>query len=218
VDTPVTDTPSSIPGLPGLILASASPRRRMLLKEVVSEFSVIDSLATELNDPGLGPRRLCELNAERKAWLVAERYPHHLILGADTLVFLDGDPLGKPADTDEARRMLARLSGRTHQVITGVCLIHRAGSRLHLFSEATYVRFRPLEPADINAYLERVAVLDKAGAYAIQEHGSMLVESVEGSLSNVIGLPVEAVRQALKMWPGSQPGRPGDVQSNPAMQ
>lgn len=186
--------------LPGLILASVSPRRRHLLSGILPEFGVVDSFATELTESDLGARRLCELNAERKAWLVAERYPNHLVLGADTLVFLDGLPLGKPADLDDARRMLGRLSGRIHQVITGVCLVHRAGSRLQVFSETTYVRFRTLGPSDIETYLARVDVLDKAGSYALQEHGSLIVESVEGSHSNVIGLPVESVRRALEMW------------------
>jgi septum formation protein len=187
-------------GLPGLILASVSPRRRHLLSGILPEFEVVDSFATELTESDLGARRLCELNAERKAWLVAERYPNHLVLGADTLVFLDGLPLGKPADLDHARSMLASLSGRIHEVITGVCLVHRAGSRLHVFSETTYVRFRTLQPADIEDYLARVHVLDKAGSYALQEHGSLIIESVEGSHSNVIGLPVESLRRALETW------------------
>lgn len=187
---------------PAVILASVSPRRRDLLRQVLPEFGIVDSLATELHDASLPPRRLCELNAERKAWLVAERYPDHVVIGADTLVFLDDQPLGKPADLNEARATLRQLSGRVHTVVTGVCLVHRARSRMHVLAESTYVRFRPLSDDDIAAYLERVHVLDKAGSYAIQEEGHRIVESVEGSMSNVIGLPVEAVRAALAGFSG----------------
>lgn len=184
----------------GLVLASQSPRRAHLLREVAPDFFVVASEAAELEDPTVGSRRLCELNAERKALAVAERYPNHLILGADTLVFLDGLPLGKPLDLPQAREFLRRLSGRVHEVITGVCLIHLAGNRLQLFSEITHVKFNELSDLDVELYLGQVHVLDKAGAYAIQEQGHLLVERVEGSLSNVIGLPVEAVRRALQQW------------------
>ncbi len=189
------------PQHPPVILASQSPRRRQLLREVLPDFNVVESNATELSDPTMAPRRLCEVNAERKAWLVAQRYPDHLVLGADTLVFLDELPLGKPADLAEARSMLERLSGRVHQVITGVALVHRSGARVRLFSEATRVRFRTLGADAITEYLSLVHVLDKAGAYAVQEHGHLVVEAVEGSYSNVVGLPVEAVREALAAWP-----------------
>ena len=185
---------------PPVILASVSPRRRELLRQVLPDFTVVESMATELHDATLGPRRLCEVNAERKAMSVAERYPDHLVLGADTLVFLEDQPLGKPTDLDEARTMLSRLSGRIHQVVTGVCLVHRTGARARLFSEVTYVRFRTLEAVDIEEYLAQVPVLDKAGSYAIQHEGHRIVDLVEGSLSNVIGLPVEAVRSAFERW------------------
>lgn len=193
---------------PPVILASQSPRRRQLLGEVLAAFHVVESNASELEDPGIAPRRLCELNAERKAWLVAERYPDHLVLGADTLVFLDEHPLGKPADLAQARSMLLRLSGRIHEVVTGVALVHRAGARLRVFSEATRVRFRELTPGQVDEYLAKVHVLDKAGAYAVQDHGHLVVESVEGSYSNVVGLPVEAVRAALAQWPAGPAARP----------
>lgn len=156
----------------------------------------------------LGARRLCEINAERKAFSVAERYPDHLILGADTLVFLDGEPLGKPVDVAMARTMLARLSGRIHEVITGVCLVQRAAGRAHLFSEVTHVKFRELSPEIITEYTTAVNTLDKAGAYAIQERGDLIVERIEGSYSNVVGLPVEAVRVALSHWSEPDTARP----------
>lgn len=186
--------------LPPLILASQSPRRVQLLRELVAEFDVAPSYAAELHDLTLGPRRLCEVNAERKALSVAEQYPHHLVLGADTLVFLDGDGLAKPADLAEARIMLRRLSGRVHEVVTGVCLVHRAAAKLRFLADTTYVKFRELSEDDIGEYLRRVHVLDKAGAYAVQEHGELIIERFEGSYSNVVGLPVEAVRRALENW------------------
>lgn len=186
--------------LPPLILASQSPRRVELLRQIIPEFHVAPSYATELHDLSLGTRRLCEVNAERKALSVAERYPDHLVLGADTLVFLDGDGLAKPADLDEAKTMLRRLSGRVHEVITGVCLVHQRAARMVLLAEVTHVKFLVLTDADIGEYLRRVEVLDKAGAYAVQEHGDLIIERVEGSFSNVVGLPVEAVRRVLEHW------------------
>lgn len=191
--------------LPPLILASQSPRRVELLRQIVPEFHVAPSFATELHDLSLGTRRLCELNAERKALAVAERYPDHLVLGADTLVFLEGDGLAKPADLAEARAMLRRLSGKVHEVITGVCLVRQSVARMRLLAEVTYVKFRTLTDADITEYLRRVDVLDKAGAYAVQEHGDFIVERIEGSFSNVVGLPLEAVRQTLAAWPSDNP-------------
>jgi septum formation protein len=186
--------------LPPLILASQSPRRVALLREIVPHFAVEPSYATELHDATIGARRLCEVNAQRKAFSAAERFPDHLVLGADTLVFIDGEPLAKPGDLGEARAMLQRLSGRVHEVITGVCLVHQTRGRARLFSDVTYVKFHPLTEPVIATYLERVNVLDKAGAYALQEHGDLIVAQVEGSRSNVVGLPVEAVRAALAAW------------------
>ncbi len=191
--------------LPPLILASQSPRRVDLLRQLVPEFGIVASHATESEDAAQGTRRLCELNAQRKALLVAERYPNHLILGADTLVFLDETPLAKPADLDDARRMLGLLSGRVHEVITGVCLVHKSANRMRLFAEVTRVKFRPLTAESIEAYLARVHVLDKAGAYAAQEHGNLIVETIEGSFTNVVGLPQESLRVALAQWGQKSP-------------
>jgi septum formation protein len=171
-----------------------------LLGGIVGGFEVKPSYAAELEDPSIGARRLCEVNAQRKAFSVAERFPDHWVLGADTLVFLDGHALAKPADLSEARAMLERLSGRVHEVITGVCLVHQAGAKAALFAEATRVKFHPLTPEGIGRYLEKVHTLDKAGGYAIQEHGDEIVAQVEGSYSNVVGLPVDSVRAALLNW------------------
>ena len=117
--------------LPPVVLASTSPRRRELLREVVECFDVVDGKATELEGALLPPRALCEANARIKAWAVARERPESLVIGADTLVFLDDEPLGKPPDLAAARATLRRLSGRVHVVITGVCLVHQIG-RAHV--------------------------------------------------------------------------------------
>jgi septum formation protein len=181
-----------------LILASASPRRADLLRSLGVQFEVIPSGTEELHDESLSPTALCEINAERKATDVARNYPDRIVLGADTLVTLDGKLFGKPRNLDEARKILAALSGRTHQVITGLCLCR--GARKSRFSDVTEVRFKPLTPDVIEAYLAAVSVLDKAGAYGIQERGDLLVESVSGSYSNVVGLPLERLGREFDVW------------------
>ena len=181
-----------------LILASASPRRVDLLRSLGVSFDVVPSAAEELHDPSFSATALCELNAERKADHVARAFPGRVVLGADTLVTLDGKLFGKPRDLAEAREMLTELGGRTHQVITGVCLCD--GRRKSLFSDVTQVRFKPLTPGIIEAYLAAVSVLDKAGAYGIQERGELLVESVSGSCSNVVGLPLERLVREFDAW------------------
>jgi septum formation protein len=193
---------------PRLILASASPRRAELLRQLGLRFEVVASDAGELAHEQLSPRELCQLNAHRKARAVAKRFPDALVLAADTLVFLDGEILGKPADGADAQRMIARLQGRTHQVVTGVDLIHLRAHRERVFAVSTDVRFRALTADQIRDYLARINPLDKAGAYAIQEHGELIVAEVSGSYSNVVGLPVERLREELSGWlmPASKTG------------
>jgi septum formation protein len=186
--------------LPSLVLASASPRRAELLRTLRSEFQIVPSDAVEKFDEQLSPLELCQLNAHRKARTVARKIPDALVLGADTLVFLEREIFGKPRNLAEARRMLARLQGRTHQVITGVSLIHLRGHRERLFAVSTDVTFRPLTAVQIGNYLSRMNPLDKAGAYAIQEHGDLIVSEISGSFSNVVGLPVERVGEELSAW------------------
>lgn len=187
---------------PPIVLASSSPRRRELLASAGLEFVVATSDAAELHDPTLGLAALVSTNARAKAVETASRHPAAVVIGADTLVWLDGQPLGKPADADEARRMLERLAGRVHEVATGVHLVRLEPHVQVEFHEVTRVRFRAYGPDVIDAYLETVDVLDKAGAYALQESGGMLVESVEGSRSNVIGLPLERTLTALQHFVG----------------
>jgi len=186
--------------LPSLILASVSPRRAELLRQLGLDFQVIPSDAAEIFDDHLSPLELCQLNAHRKARAVAKRHPDALVLGADTLVFLDREIMGKPATVREARRMLGRLQGRTHQVVTGVSLIHLREYRERMFAASTDVTFHPLTADQINSYLSQTDPLDKAGAYAIQEHGEAIVSEIFGSLSNVVGLPVEVLKEEIQRW------------------
>lgn len=182
--------------MPALILASASPRRVQLLREAGFDFQVIAPNVEEAHDASMTCEDLTVENARRKACLVAREHPEAVVLGADTLVFIDNEPLAKPADLNEARTMLRRLSGRTHHVCTGVAIAQ--GDDLHTLAVITHVTFKLLTEAIIDRYLEAVHVLDKAGAYAVQEHGDMIVERVEGSRTNVIGLPIDEVSAVLR--------------------
>jgi septum formation protein len=182
---------------PPLILASASPRRRELLGRLGVPFEVVVAEIEEHEDPATDPRTMVARNAALKADWVAARHPEAVVLGADTTVFLDGLALNKPRDAAEARAMLRRLSGRAHTVFTGLALRQVAtGLRVdeHASSE---VFFRELDDATIEAYLAKVHTLDKAGGYAIQEQGDMIVDRYTGSLSNIVGLPVETVKHIL---------------------
>lgn len=149
----------------------------------------------------LAPREICLANAAAKARAVAARYPAALVLGADTEVALDERVLGKPRNRREAARFLRLLSGRTHQVITGVCLMSLGHRYRRSFAETTHVTFHPLADGQIKDYLDRINPLDKAGAYAVQEAGERIIEALRGSLTNVVGLPVEALRRALAELP-----------------
>jgi septum formation protein len=164
------------------------------------EFRVVPGDAAEVLDEHLSPLEICQLNAHRKARAVAKKIPDALVLGADTLVFLDGEIMGKPRDAADARRMLTRLQGRTHRVVTGVSLIHLREHRERLFAEATEVTFRPLSAGQIGDYLSKINPLDKAGAYAVQEHGDAIIAAISGSRSNVVGLPLEKVADELAAW------------------
>ena len=186
--------------LPRLILASASPRRAELLRQLNLDFQIAPGDAAEIFDDQLSPLELCQLNAHRKARAVAKKNPDSLVLGADTLVFLDGEIMGKPASRADAERMLTRLQGRTHQVVTGISLIHLRAHRERIFAVSTDVMFHPLDAGQIRDYLAKVNPLDKAGAYAIQEHGDLIVSEISGPYSNVVGLPVERVGAELAAW------------------
>ena len=182
---------------PQVILASTSPRRREILSKLVEEFQIIPSPAEEIHCHDTPLHELCMMNAQLKASAIADRPEHenHVVIGADTLVYIDNTPLGKPSDRDTAIATLKKLSGRTHQVCTGVCIIYQG--LVKTFHEITEVSFKQLDDTIIEAYLEKVNVMDKAGSYALQEQGEMIVHEVKGSYSNVIGFPKKAVRENL---------------------
>lgn len=174
-----------------LILASTSPRRFDLMTEAGLDFTVVTAEVEEFHDEAVPVAELTRQNAALKAEWVAARHPDTWVIGADTLVSIDRQALGKPADLAEAARMLGRLSGRTHVVGTAVCLIHAVSGRRHEFLEETLVTFKPLTESEIVHYLTLINPLDKAGSYAAQEHGEVIIEKVEGAYSNVVGLPME---------------------------
>jgi len=183
-----------------IILASASPRRADLLRAMGLTFAVIPGEATELHDDQLTAAEVSRLNAFRKARAVAVRHADSLVIGADTLVYLDETLFGKPATMAAARQMLKCLQGRTHQVVTGVCLIHLKSGRRRVFAEMTAVKFRPLTAPQIREYLEAINPLDKAGGYAIQENGDKIVEEIAGSYNNVVGLPTERLQAEIEAF------------------
>ena len=180
-----------------LVLASASPRRRDLLEAAGFQVIVSPADVEELSG-GLTPRALVIANAEMKARKLADTIFGDVVLGADTVVVLDGEILGKPRDLTHAGEMLRQLSGRIHEVLTGVCIL-RGGTVIRCsFVESTRVAFRLLDEATIDAYLRKINPLDKAGSYAAQEDRGRLIERIEGSMDNVIGLPVARVIEALE--------------------
>ncbi len=180
-----------------LILASASPRRRELLSQLGIPFEVVVAQVTEHEDPATDPRVMVAHNAALKADWVAGLHPDSVVLGADTTVFLDGKAINKPRDLDEARSMLRLLSGREHTVYTGVA-VRRAAAGLRIDrGVASRVMFKPFGEPVIEEYVLRVNTLDKAGAYSIQEHSEMIISGYQGSLSNIMGLPMEATKQIL---------------------
>jgi len=179
-----------------LILASTSPRRADLLRESGISFRVEPPQVEEWSAkdfPEIQPGELARGNARRKARAVAEKHPGQPVLAADTIVVCEGRVLGKPADEEVARQMLAWLSGRTHEVVTAAVLVLPDGKKIRESVVRTRVKFRELAVAEVEAYVREIDVLDKAGAYALQDGGDRLVERVEGSRSNVVGLPMETV-------------------------
>ena len=180
-----------------IILASQSPRRRELLGQVGLTFEIVSPEVDEAQYGGLPPRELVQTLSRAKALDAARRVPAgSLVLGADTVVVLDGQALGKPDGPEGAHAMLTALSGRTHEVWTGFTLC-RDGA-VHTEAVATEVTFRALAPEEIDRYVATGEPLDKAGAYGIQGRGALLVAQIRGDYSNVVGLPLCAVGQALR--------------------
>ena len=180
-----------------LILASQSPRRKYLLEQAELTFSVMPSGFDENSVALTVPDDYVKTLAEGKAADIAQQYPESWIIGADTIVMIDDNMLGKPASQDDARKMLQNLSGRTHQVFTGYAVQCMAEN--HFFSDAvkTDVRFKELTDQEIEWYIHTKEPFDKAGAYAIQGLGTFLVREINGSYTNVVGLPVCEVLEYL---------------------
>ena len=182
---------------PKLILASRSPRRRNLLAQAGIDFSVIpssfDENSVKLSAPDVYVRQL----AESKARDISAQYPASWVIGADTIVFIDDTILGKPASKSEARTMLKSLSGKTHQVLTGYCVCCQGSDRFFSDAVKTDVRFKKLTEKEIDWYINSGEPFGKAGAYAIQGIGAFLVKRIDGSYTNVVGLPICEVVELL---------------------
>lgn len=181
-----------------LVLASASTRRAEILREAGFHFTMLSSAVDETAYPGESPQDLVQRLAVAKAELVAARaVGPAIIIGADTEVTLDGHIFGKPRSSDDARRMLEKLSGRTHSVVTGVALIRLPDAERITFVESTLVHFAALSPEQITAYLATGEAHDKAGAYGIQGHAGRFIPRIEGCYFNVVGLPLARLTHAL---------------------
>ena len=180
------------------ILASGSPRRKQLLNQIGLEFTVIPSDVDENFTLDLPPEAFTEHWAREKAKSVAKIHPDSLIVGADTIVVLDGNILGKPKDKKDSFNMLQSLSGKTHEVITGVSFISLEQELDHTFNERTFVSFNTLSDRDINSYIDIYNPLDKAGSYGIQDWFSVHIHRVEGCYYNVMGLPLSSFYSYFK--------------------
>jgi septum formation protein len=184
--------------MPRLILASSSPRRIQLLQEGSFFPEVIAPQVAELSCDFFTPNELAQFNAKLKATAVAAVNPDAVVLGADTIVALGLEIFGKPKDLKDAGRILGKLAGKTHEVITGVALLEPSMGRLTLQSASSKVTLRTLSKVEIDIYLSANHPLDKAGAYAAQNSANTLIEEIDGSFTNVVGLPMEIVRPLLE--------------------
>ena len=179
----------------GIILASKSPRRQELVRFITDDFEVIVSEEPERLPKGIPLAEAPVFLAAYKAGAVAQYHPDKTVIGADTVVLLDGEIMGKPSDEDDAARMLRALSGKTHTVVTGCCII--SGTRWCTFSESTQVAFYELSDREIAEYIATGEPFDKAGAYGIQGKGSLFVRGIVGDYFNVMGLPVARLSREL---------------------
>ena len=178
------------------ILASASPRREELLKQIGCTFQVIPGQAEEITDSTLTPQQLALTNAKLKVRSVAALHPGIPVLGADTVVTLGGRIFGKPRDADDAKHILSELVGRIHRVVTGLALAK--DGRLYAMSVTTEVRLASLTAEEIEAYVATGEPMDKAGGYALQGRAAAFIEGINGSYSNVVGLPLYAFTKLAK--------------------
>ena len=179
----------------GIILASKSPRRQELIANITGDFEAIAAQEPELLPEGMALEEAPVYLAAHKAGSVAARYPDKLVIGADTVVILGDELMGKPKDKDDAFRMLRALSGRTHTVITGCCII--SGDRRRVFSQSSAVEFYPLSDREIWDYIATGEPFDKAGAYGIQGRGMFFVKGIVGDYYNIMGLPAAMLKREL---------------------
>ena len=188
----------SPPAMSKLILASASPRRLELLTQLGLPFTVEAANIDESQLPGETPYDYVYRLALLKAQRVAQRQPHAVVIGADTIVTIDGDILGKPDHEAMAQQMLRRLSGRRHAVMTGLAIVQHDTNMVQRDVVSTDIQFRVLSDAEIDAYIATSEPLDKAGAYAIQDAGGRFVDHYDGCYTNVVGLPVQRTAALLR--------------------
>ena len=180
-----------------LILASESPRRRELLGKIIEKFEVRSANVEEIS---AGTDLFCvpEINAKLKAQAVADDYPDCIVIGADTAIIFDDKFIGKPRDKADAERILLSFSGRRHSVVTGVAIIRTGSDPVDIsFRDESFVEFKDISIEDIRKYMAQVHVLDKAGAYAIQEYAELIIADFTGSLDNIVGLPTEKLKEHL---------------------
>jgi septum formation protein len=183
-----------------IILASKSPRRQELLRQIGVRFQVVPSDITEELTPGAPPETVAVRLASAKARDVSASHPDRIVLGADTIVVAGGEMLGKPENAADARRMLKSLSGRGHEVITGVALVRRSTGQEVSGFERTTVYFHSLADEEIERYIATGEPADKAGAYAIQGRAALLISGIAGDYSNVVGLPIPLVGKLLQQF------------------
>lgn len=183
-----------------IVLASASPRRREILENTNIKFDIISSSIDELVLEGESPCHMVMRLAFEKGIDIASKRKSDLVISADTIVVLDNKVLGKPKDEDEARNMITSLSGKTHQVITGISLINLENNKKIIDYVISNVKFKNLSENDINDYIKTKESLDKAGAYGIQGYGALLVEEIQGDYFNIVGLPVSKLSDLLKIY------------------
>ncbi len=179
-----------------IVLASGSPRRKELLREIFSEFEVIPSDVEEIVPDNIETDKTAEFLANLKAKHIAKQYTDSLVIGADTIVVCENEIMGKPKDLDDSRRMLRKLSGKPHYVITGVA-VYLNGKKYCSFSESTEVFFNEMTDSDIEEYVLSGEPADKAGSYAIQGAGGKFIEKISGDYNNVVGLPVKHLAEII---------------------
>lgn len=183
-----------------LILASESPRRRELLRQICEKFEVCSADVREISS-GTDPFFVPQHNAGLKASCVADKYPDALVIGADTVIIFEGQVIGKPRDLADAKRMLTAFSGKSHYVVTGVALKRTGKQPVDIsYIEKSIVTFKETDASVIEEYLQKVNVLDKAGAYALQEHGDMIISTCAGEAENVVGLPLVRLQKLLRQY------------------